>query len=100
MMLSEQDYGRTINVKVGDVVTIRLTENPSTGYRWTKEVSSELEQISDHFVGGGARGAGGVRVIEFRITRIGSYQLRMKNWREWEGESSVIARFVVKIIVK
>ena len=102
MILNEQDSGRTIDMKVGNVVTVRLKENPTTGYRWTVETASGLEQIDDHFEveAGGAIGAGGIRVFQFRSTRVGSYELLMKNWREWENESSVLARFIVKIIVK
>lgn len=100
MILNEQDSGRTIDIKVGNVFTVRLKENPTTGYRWTVETASGLEQIGDHFEAGVAIGAAGVRVFQFRSTRVGSYELLMKNWREWENESSVLARFVVKIIVK
>ena len=102
MILNEQDSGSIINMKVGNVVTVRLKENPTTGYRWTVETASGLEQIGDNFEveAGGAIGAGGIRVFQFRSTRVGSYELLMKNWREWENESSALARFVVKIIVK
>ena len=102
MILNEQYSGRTIDMKVGNVVTVRLKENPTTGYRWKVETASGLEQIGDHFEveAGGAIGAAGVRVFQFRSTRVGSYELLMKNWREWENESSVLARFIVKIIVK
>lgn len=100
MILNEQDSGRTIEMKVGNVVTVRLKENPTTGYRWTVETASGLEQISDQFEAGVAIGAAGVRVFQFRSTRVGSYELLMKNWREWEGESSVLDHLVVKIIMK
>jgi inhibitor of cysteine peptidase len=33
MILSEQDCGRTFEVSMGDVITVRLKENPTTGYR-------------------------------------------------------------------
>jgi predicted secreted protein len=101
MTLTEQDHGRTIQVKMGSVVTLRLKENPTTGYRWTVATAPELEQIGDRFeLGGSAIGAAGVRVFEFRATRVGEHELRLKNWREWEGESSVIDRFDAKIVVK
>ncbi len=101
MTLTEQDRGHTIQVDTDSVVTLRLTENPTTGYRWTLETAPELEQIGDRFEAGGpAIGAGGVRVFEFRATRVGRHELRLKNWREWEGENSVIDRFDAKIDVK
>src|SRR5262245_21975440 len=59
MVLSEQDFGRTVNVRMGEVVTVRLQENPTTGYRWAVETASGLEQTGDHFEAGGAVGAAG-----------------------------------------
>jgi|SRR5215204_3700833 predicted secreted protein len=101
MLLSEQDRGRTIEVAEGDIFTVRLKENPTTGYRWSVETTNGLEQVGDDFeAGGGAIGAAGVRVFEFRATRPGSHKLRLKNWREWEGEDSVIDRFEADIDVK
>jgi inhibitor of cysteine peptidase len=100
MTLNEQDSGRTVDIELGKVVTVRLKENPTTGYRWTVETDSGLEQIGDHFKAGGAIGAAGVREFQFRPMKVGSYELRMKNWREWEGEGSVIDRFNVQFMVK
>ena len=99
MLLSEQDSGRSVNVNLGSLFSVRLKENPTTGYRWTVESASGLEQVGDHFEGGGAIGAAGIRQLQFRAIRAGSSELRMKNWQEWEGEASVISRFVVEVIV-
>ena len=99
-MLSEQDAGRTVEMHVGNVVTIRLQENPTTGYRWAVETADGLEQISDRFDAGGALGAAGTRWFEFRPPQPGSYELRLKHWRAWEGEGSVRNRFRVNIDVQ
>jgi predicted secreted protein len=101
MILSEQDRGRTIEVAEGDVITVRLKENPTTGYRWSVDTTNGLELVGDRFeAGGDAIGAAGVRVSEFRATRAGSHELRLRNWREWEGEDSVIDRFEANVVVK
>jgi predicted secreted protein len=100
MILSEQDSGRTVQVDVGTIISVRLNENPTTGYRWTADASTELEQLGDRFAPGEAIGAAGIRELQFRTTKVGSYEIHMKNWREWEGEGSVIDRLDVKIIVK
>ena len=63
------------------------------------ETASGLEQSGDHFEAGSAVGAAGVRVFEFRAPRAGSYELRLKHWRAWEGEASVSGRFAVQITV-
>lgn len=100
MILKEQDSGRIINMNEGDVFAVHLQENPTTGYRWKVETTNELEQVGNHFEPGGAIGAAGLRVFQFRTKGIGLYELHLKNWREWEGESSVINRFHVKIVVR
>jgi predicted secreted protein len=101
MILSEQDRGRTVEVAEGDVITIRLRENPTTGYRWSVDTTNGLVLVGDRFEAGGpAIGAAGVRVLQFRATRPGSHKLRLKNWQEWEGEDSITDRFEANVVVK
>ncbi len=82
---------------------IRLDENPTTGYRWAVESeeagvfsppSSEFIQAAD-----AKTGAGGKRVFTFQSTKSGKASLRLKHWRSWQGDSSVISRFRVDIHV-
>ena len=100
MVLSEQDSGRTAEVEIGKVITVCLKENPTTGYRWTVEAAKGLEQIATPSKAAGAIGAAGVREFQFRTTKVGRYELRLLNYREWEGKGSAVARFNATIIVK
>jgi inhibitor of cysteine peptidase len=101
MTLSEPDNGRTIDIGAGEVVTVRLKENPTTGYRWTVESAGGLVPAGDQYEGGGgAMGAAGVRVLQFHSSGPGSHELRLKNRREWEGDSSITERFNVTIVAK
>jgi predicted secreted protein len=100
MILNERDSGRTIVTAPGKVINVFFKENPTTGYRWTVEADSGMEEIGNHFKAGKAIGGEGIQEFQFRTGNPGSYELRMKKWREWEGEDSVIDRFTVKIIVK
>ena len=100
MFLSEQDRGRTVEVGAGGLVTVRLKENPTTGYRWQLASAGGLELANDRFEPGNAIGAGGVRVLEFRAASPGSHAIRMKNYAPWEGESSAIDSFEATIVVK
>jgi len=88
-------------VKAQSVVTVRLDENPSTGYQWDAENIEGLEIVGDSFErAGDAMGTGGVRVLQFRLLEKGSYRLSIRKWRDWEGENSIIDRFYVTIVVK
>lgn len=101
MELIEKDNGRTIEIMAGGLVAVSLNENPTTGYRWELEKTSGLEIVSDQFqLTGDAIGAEGVRVFQFRAISVGRHELHLKNWRNWEGNSSVIDRFDATIFVK
>lgn len=100
MILTVQDSGKFVRVGRGETLTLRLAENPTTGYRWAVDSGGGLEQVNDRNEGGGGIGAGGVRVLEFRARRAGQHDLRLKHWREWEGEKSVIGVFQVRVMVE
>jgi inhibitor of cysteine peptidase len=45
-------------------------------------------------------GAGGTRIFEFQAAGAGSTTLRFKQFRAWEGDSSIIGKFEIKVNVK
>ena len=101
VLLNERDRDRTVEVPIGVVLDVRLQENPTTGYSWTVEAANGLEQLENSFeTGGAAIGAARVRVLRFRAAHPGSLELRLKHWRQWEGEASVTDRFGARFIVK
>src|SRR5690349_4206950 len=93
MTLTENDSGRTFDANAGSTFTVRLKENPTTGYRWAVESLSGLELLEDNFERGTAAGSPGVRVFQFRVPASGSHDLRLHSWREWQGNSSISERF-------
>ncbi len=100
-VLTATNSGGSVETGVGEVVAVQLPENPTTGYRWMVEAGDGLEEIgSTSSQAGSAVGAAGVREFQFRVSRAGSHNLRLKHWRDWEGESSVIGRFNVTIVAK
>jgi inhibitor of cysteine peptidase len=100
MIISEQDSGRTIRMNRGGEISVHLKENPSTGYQWSVESAEGMEQLGEQFETNAAIGGTGVHTFRFRMAQAGSHQLRIKHWRIWEGESSVIAHFAATIIVE
>ncbi|MEK6335745.1 MAG: protease inhibitor I42 family protein [Acidobacteriota bacterium] len=97
MTLSEQDNGRTVEIDAGDLLTICLKENRSTGHRWAVEEDGGLELISDDFQGGAAMGSSGLRRLEFRAAESGSHELRLKYWQQFAGDESVAQRFAATV---
>ena len=103
LSLAERDSGRTVDVRVGEKLQISLPENASTGYRW------EIDQCDEEFIeplgseahySGPAVGSGGETVFSFQGKKAGTGGIALKNWRRWEGDSSVVARFVLTLRVQ
>ena len=99
--LGAVDHGRTVETGVGDVIVVRLPENPTTGYRWSLEPVDEslLEKEEDAFVpeSGAAMGSAGTRRFQLRAKSAGTTPISAKHWREWSGEGSVTERFSVQV---
>jgi inhibitor of cysteine peptidase len=98
--ISETQDGKTVVAAADDEISIRLPENPATGYRWHAVASPRLLSIeSDSFepAKGSGIGGSGTRVFRYRSFGSGSDPLRFVLWREWEGEKSIIQQFQVTI---
>ena len=101
-VLSSADKGKTINLRVGADATLRLPENPLTGYRWAIETADEnvaeiKEQAYDP--ASDAVGGGGEARWLMKAKSPGATTIKLKRWRQWEGESSVVERFELTLRV-
>lgn len=98
--VQEQDNGQTVTIHVDDELKIVLPENATTGYRWA------LDRVDAAFVDavaaeprytGNTVGSGGTVAFVFRARKAGTSHLNLKQWRHWEGDASVIARFGITL---
>src|SRR5262249_45985894 len=103
IMLMRADNGKTIEICVDDTLVIRLDENPTTGYQWAMEEPNEevvALQSADYLRSRSAGvGGGGQRVWTLTAKKTGVVILRLKLWRAWEGETSIVERFTVTLHV-
>lgn len=72
-------------------VTVSISENPSTGYKWKYNVINEtVAKVTHdeyiHTAPDGLVGAPGVRKLTFKGLKPGSTKIIMTYEREWEGE--------------
>ena len=99
--LSTADNGRTVDTLVGDVITVSLAENRTTGYRWDLEALDEslLELVGDTFSlnSNPQIGSGGTRELRFRVKAPGRGAISLKYWQQWSGEGSVTERFALQV---
>jgi inhibitor of cysteine peptidase len=94
LTLNSQSDGQTFEVGLGDLFSVVLYENPSTGYSWVLNLPSSVEVVNDDFVGFGLRaddgqylvGGGAERVWILRVTEVGTLSLGAKYARAWEPE--------------
>ena len=97
------DNGRTVDVRQGETVRINLPENATTGYRWAIDRCDEefIEALAaePHYAAS-AMGAGGEVAFTFRGKKIGTGEIALKHWRDWEGDSSVTTRFRIRLHVQ
>ena len=97
-IFSDSDDDRRIKARVGDVVEIRLSENATTGYRWSPDdvdpaIIALVDSGSDY--PGSAMGSGGTAIFRFRIRVAGAAAIKLIQWRSWEGPRSIIKRFTL-----
>ncbi|WP_240515296.1 protease inhibitor I42 family protein [Bacillus toyonensis] len=101
MILTEKDLEHTLNISMNEVFTIQLEENPTTGYRWMLETVSNIKLIKDDFILlENTVGGAGIRIFQLCTTNKGLYEIYIKKWQEWIGETSVIKKFKILINVE
>lgn len=101
--LGPGDDGRTVVVHVGDEVTIRLDENPTTGYRWVVEPVENLAvDVRAAYVpgAGGGIGGGGERIVTLAPRALGTAKVRLALRRSWEPATTVSKSFEVSLVVE
>lgn len=105
IVLFEEHDKSTIQATVGQVVTVRLAENPTTGYRWHVEsVDRTLGQPDKTFEGPGASGpvgSGGTAVMTWKtdgpLNMVGSHLVKLKYSRGETGAAAQTFEFTLNI---
>jgi inhibitor of cysteine peptidase len=97
----EQDNGTTADLPIDSSFAVELSENPTTGHRWSDpEIDGgSVVTDSDDFepASSGAAGAGGVRRFGFRVKSAGRTVIRLAYKRKWEAANDAARRFDITI---
>ncbi|QTA84250.1 protease inhibitor I42 family protein [Desulfonema magnum] len=102
--ITQSDHGKIFKANQGNLILIRVPENPSTGYCW--EINTSDDQIikfadSDFFMNlSTAIGGGGIRTFTFKAQSPGTAKLELKLRQEWDAKKSETERFEVTIEVQ
>lgn len=97
-VLTTEDFGKSVTVAPGEMLVLRLPENPTTGYAWhlATEPAQGIEIVKEGYAGVPAGGhrreglAGGGAVHEFQLhaSRPGTFVvlLRKSFGDDWEPD--------------
>lgn len=103
IIITPSDQGRTFEANQGELIVIRLEENPTTGYQWeVGAVDSQIiEFLDSHYstTPGTGIGGGGTRAFRFRAKLSGRGQIQLRLRRSWEPVDAAIECFEVNIRV-
>jgi inhibitor of cysteine peptidase len=99
LTITQADRGKTFTVRRGDMIAIKLAENPTTGYEWViDQIDSqaiELQSSEFSLPEKAGIGGGGERIFNFKTKATGIARLQLKEWRPWSGDPSIVQRFNV-----
>lgn len=102
-VVTEAQNGSTVEMRPGDVLTVHLPENPTSGYRWAVDQLDEtrVEAEASGYRGEDDRpGTGGLATWTLRAKKPGTTGASLKLWRHWEGDRSVVQRFSITLDIK
>lgn len=103
IVVAESDRGRTVDVRPGDVIAIRIEENLTTGYGWEIEPGEDtvlaLKESSYVEAAGMAMGRHGTRLLRFVALAQGSQEVRLQLRRPWDPPGKAIEQFGITIRV-
>ncbi len=103
MTLTEDNNGKTVSLKEGDTLTVKLASNPSTGYSWgLKSVDAAVldalgkpEYKQERNIPGG----GGIETWRFQAVAAGQTTLTLIYHRSWEKDSPPDRTFTLNVTV-
>ncbi len=89
-----------VRTGLGEVFTVQLESNPTTGYSWTSEYDQDvLELVSEGYERMSmAIGGGGHAIFIFLPLRRGRTTVNMRYRRPWEDDAIKLMRIFVEVV--
>jgi inhibitor of cysteine peptidase len=104
LALEAEDNGREITLQKGQILTITLPGNPSTGYSWmmVDPEASILRQVGEPEFKADSElvGAPGTLTLRFEAVEAGQTDLTLGYQRPWETGVEPPETFTAQVIVK
>jgi len=104
VVTDEGQNGATIYVNKSADITVKLKENPTTGYHWNLTVSPGLAVVNDTYISsdptGKLMGAGGTRIWDLTASGTGTQTIHAVYRRSWEPVTGNETVFDMTVIVQ
>ena len=103
IVIPEAENGKTLLLHVGDTVAVRLSEKSTAGYQWTPDqLDTNKVTYTKHHESPAPQelGSDSICIFQFTTKATGMAHIRLKHWRPWEGDRSVIARYAVTFDIR
>jgi inhibitor of cysteine peptidase len=104
VVANETQNGATVYVNKSTDITVKLNENPTTGYQWNLTLSPGLSLINDTYVSsdtsGKLAGAGGIHSWDIVASETGTQTIHAVYGRSWEPITGNETAFDMTVIVQ
>lgn len=104
IQIGEQDAGKTVTLKTGDMLVVSLDGNLTTGFNWVPAPQNPtlLKQVGEPEVtpDSSELGAPGKIVLKFEAAAKGRTALQLDYKRPWEENTAPEKVFEVTVVVK
>lgn len=105
--LGEDDKGKTVRVRAGDLVEITLAANVTTGFSWcyADKVDKDILKLEkDDYIEkdhpAGMVGVGGRTVLAYRALKPGKAKIELTYMQPWEPDSQFNTKYSVTVEVE
>jgi inhibitor of cysteine peptidase len=103
-VVTDDDKGSDVEIKLGDTLEVRLASNPSTGYMWYVHPKSTalLKLIGQNQTDATEPGVGRpiVQVFRFQPKRTGDVILLLRYARAWEKPALGEEQFTLHVVIE
>ena len=91
VIVTDKEGGKTVSLKVGQRLLVKLGSNPSTGYEWSVDKTDEKLLAPDgetafDVTDNDLDGAPTIQTLFFKAKSIGKVALQLKYARPWEKD--------------
>jgi predicted secreted protein len=99
--VTQEQAGRELTLKKGDILQIELPGTGGTGYSWSVEAAGgpylKLMSQDTKLVGGPRPGSPVMQIWRFKAERPGAAEIKMAYYRPWEGKEKAVEHFHLKL---